>query len=67
MAPKETALLLRSFLNTNRLTLSDLRKAQIYLLNGRLGDGIGKGRGKDRSPVLGASRAVQTELEECTS
>ena len=42
MSSIKIALLLRSFLNTNNLTLSDLRKAQIYILNGRLGEGIGK-------------------------
>ena len=54
MAPKDAALLLRSFLNTHKLTLSDLRKAQIYLLNGRLGDGIGKGSPTVRSPQIEA-------------
>ena len=51
MTPKQVAALLRIWLNDNRLTLSDLRKAQIHLLNGTLGDsgnGIGKGEARKR-------------------
>ena len=65
MAPKDTALLLRSFLNTHKLTLSDIRKAQIYLLNGKLGEGIGKGSPPARSSNVGplASLAPLPESE----
>ena len=64
MTPRQVAIILRAWMNENKLTLSDLRKAQILLLNGRLGDGIPQ----DRKPVLKAIRPVQTvEFENCTS
>ena len=64
MTPRQVAIILRAWMNENKLTLSDLRKAQILLLNGRLGDGIPQ----ERKPVLKAIRpSVAMNFDECTA
>lgn len=64
MTPRQTAVLLREWLNMHRLTLSDLRKAQILLLNGKMGsDSL-----PSLSSNLKAIRPVQTaNFDECTT
>ena len=64
MTTRQTATLLRAWLNENKLTLSDLRKAQILLLNGKMGS--------DSPPSLSSNlkaiRPVQTvNFDECTT
>ena len=58
---RQTAKKLREFLNHEGLTLSDLRKGMIHLLNGTLGDipGDGKVRVEGRKPGRNDSRAPQ--------
>ena len=67
MTARQTAQKLRIFLNENGLTLSDLRKGMIHLLNGTLGDipGDGKVRVEGRKPVLMALRkpTPQTSMD----
>ena len=64
---RQTAKKLREFLNHEGLTLSDLRKGMIHLLNGTLGDipGDGKVRVEGRKPVLMAHRkpTPQTSMD----
>ena len=57
MTAQTIAKLLRGFLNSNQLTLSDIRKGMVVLSNGKLGDG--KVRGEAQKPVRNDSRASQ--------
>ena len=55
MTAQTIAKLLRGFLNSNQLTLSDIRKGMVVLSNGKLGDG--KVRPEARSRVSSQPRA----------
>ena len=61
MTAQTIAKLLRGFLNSNQLTLSDIRKAMVVLSNGRLEPptpetGRGNTKGKARKRDLGQPR-----------
>jgi len=61
MTPKQTAQKLRHFLNDNSLTLSDLRKGMILILNGDMAGDLGdrKVKVEARKPVSSQPRASQ--------
>ena len=63
MTARQTAQKLRIFLNANSLTLSDLRKSMVILLNGTLGEIPGKGitRVEARKRYHGALRKPNAE------
>ena len=59
MTAQTIAKLLRGFLNSNQLTLSDIRKGMVVLSNGKLGDG--KVRGEAQKPVSSQPRKPNAE------
>ena len=63
MTPRQTAQKLRQFLNDNGLTLSDLRKAQILILNGDMAGDLGdrKVKVEARKPVSSQPRKPNAE------
>jgi len=66
MTAQTIAKLLRGFLNSNQLTLSDIRKGMVVLSNGKLGDGKVRGEAQKRHHgAVGASSPQP--LEPCVS
>ena len=62
MTPKQTAQKLRQFLNANALTLSDLRKGMILILNGDMAGDLG-----DRKVKVEARKPVSSQPRKPTA